>query len=72
MIWILIMERDIEALCMKASASAAATSGKDLRQDFLSIEDDHRYGRIGDPGLGDVRSYQLRGWEMYLILMKYH
>ena len=40
------MERDIEA-----SASAAA-GGKRSETDFLSIEDDHRYGANWGSGLG--------------------
>ena len=45
------MERDIEALCMKLLLQQQPVA-RDLRQIFLSIEDDHRYGANRGSGLG--------------------
>lgn len=45
------MERDIEALCMKLLLQQQP-GGKRFETDFLSIEDDHRYGANRGSGLG--------------------
>lgn len=45
------MERDIEALCMKLLLQQQP-GGKRSETDFLSIEDDHRYGANRRSGIG--------------------